>query len=420
MRLRLSALFGALCYAASLTLANATQPRPDPISVAAFNMAWAGTVDDFKRHVEMCSSKDVNWCDTRARVVRGASAATAEEQQRAAACQAATTAAAGGSMASLAIAPCNAYRPAGSMGMPPPLEKIAASRTIVAYEQKLTDLRSTVARLIDQDLVKIFAFQEVKSEAVIRQVLGKHASKFGVCVASHNAFQTLAFAWESALSPKPGRCETYSPLAILDPPNDPAAFRRVRPGLALTLEINGAPVSFLNVHLKAGCASVVSNERFPGRLLTDSFEACGVLNRQVPLLESWIEAIAAKTPRFVVLGDFNRRIDDEAAANVKASSVRADGSDPATRNTIGSDGRVATQYLWQELNDGDPALHQLPLQTTDKACTGFVGLDHIVISDALKASNPGVITSYKAAVATTEGAAIEASDHCPRVAKLRL
>jgi endonuclease/exonuclease/phosphatase family metal-dependent hydrolase len=390
------------------------------VGVAAFNMAWAGTLDDFNRHRAICGDPKVNWCETRARTLRGASAPTPEEQARATRCGDATLIAVGGQEASMMIAPCNAYRSseAPMPGVAPPDPN--TTRTAAAYQIKLDGLRETVEALIARDGVKVIAFQEVKSVDVIKLVLGKYADKFDVCAAKHNAFQTLAFAWEKSLTSQPGVCETESTLAIKDPPNDPAAFRRVRPGLALTLTINKSPVTFMNVHLKAGCASVNnSNERFPGRLLTDANEACEVLNRQVPILENWIEAVSAKSPRFVLLGDFNRRIDDEAAMTIDKNQVRSDGADPASPNKVDANGKVATRYLWQELSDGTPTMHQVPLSTKDGGCTGFQGLDHIVISDALKKINQGMLLSKKIGVVSQPNQMIETSDHCPRMVQLQ-
>lgn len=392
---------------------------PPPIAIASFNMAWAGSMDDFRRYVEVCAKPEVNWCDTRARTLRGAAGPTPEEKARADKCQADTIAAAGGREASMMVAPCNAYRhaqpPVPGMPLPDPNEV----RVPAAYAAKLTGLTATVDRLIEQDKVRVLAFQEVKSRAVIETVLGRHAARFDICVARHDAFQTIAFAWDKSVTSKPGACTTHDALAIKDPPNDPAAFRRVRPGLALELEIGGAPVTFLNVHLKSGCANIVATDRFPARLLTDPSEACEVLNRQTPLLENWIEAIAAKSPRLVWLGDFNRRIDEEAAARIAAKDVRTDGSDPASPNRVDANGKVSTRYLWPELSDGSPTLHQVPLSQGDGGCGGFVGLDHIVISDALKAINPGTIASRKVPVVNAPGQKIETSDHCPRIVELK-
>ncbi len=413
----LAVLIGAALNARAQSGAS---PQAVGVSVAAFNMAWAGTPEDFKRHLEVCATPAVNWCDTRTRIMRGATAATAEEIARASQCQDATLKAAGGAPASMLIAPCNAYRSSAPFVPNEPRPDPNLTRTPAAYQEKLDQLRITVEAIIERDGVRVIAFQEVRSSATVKLVLGKFADKFEVCDAKHSAFQTLAFAWDRSLTSTPGQCTTESALAVKDPPNDPTAFRSVRPGLALALTINAASAAFMNIHLKAGCASVNnSNERFPGRLLTDAAEACEVFNRQVPLLENWIEAVAAKNPRFVLLGDINRRIDDELAMGPSKDRVRADGSDPASPNKVAANGKVTTQYLWQEISDGTPTLHQVPLSTIEGSCTGFQGLDHIVVSDALKALNVGVIASRKIGVASLPNQRIETSDHCPRIATLK-
>ena len=103
---------------------------------------------------------------------------------------------------------------------------------------------------------------------------------------------------------------------------------------------------------------------------------------------------------------------------IATDKVRADGSNPAGPHKTAS-GKATTRYLWPELNDGSPALYQVPLSTKEGGCTGFTGLDHIVISEALKKLNPGVVFSKKVGVAERPDQRIETSDHCPRVAQLR-
>lgn len=381
-------------------------------------MGWAGTPAEFARYVSVCSAPAVNYCDTRPRIERGATAATDAEKARAARCQQGTLAAAGGRDTSMLVPPCNAYRPPRPKPGAPRMDP-AASRVPAAYQEKIEQLTTTVDRLIANEVVRVIAFQEVSGTEVVKLVLGRHADRFEVCAAKHKGFQTLAFAWDKTLTTRPGVCETESRLAILDPVNDPNAFRRVRPGLALSLTVNGELVTFMNVHLKAGCASVTQEDaRYPGRLLDDPAEACEVLNRQVAPLEEWIESVARKSPRFVWMGDFNRRIDDEEKLAIATDKVRADGSDPAGAHKT-TNGKVTTRYLWPELNDGTPALYQVPLSTKEGGCTGFTGLDHIVISEALKKDNPGVVLSKKVGVSEKPDQRIETSDHCPRVAQLR-
>ena len=412
----------ALLASLALVFAGTAWGQQVPVvaTVAAFNLAWAGTPNDFQQHLNVCSASDVNWCDTRAWIVRGATAPTTQEQMRAEQCQQATFAAAGGKLASMLIAPCNAYRNGSPVKPGEPRPDPQLVRSADAYAEKLAGLQATVEGLVANEGVRVMAFQEVRSAEVVRLILGRYADRFDTCEASYDAFQSLAFAWDKTLTSQPGRCTTRSDMAVKDPSNDPNAFRSVRPGLSLELHVNGQAVTFMNVHLKSACASVTNNDaRYPGRLLTDEFEPCRVLNRQVPLLEDWIETVAQRSPRFMLMGDFNRRIDDEAVLSPPRDQVRSDGSDPAGPNPVDATGGVRTRYLWQEISDGSPDLHQVPLTTSDDACTGFTGLDHIVISGALKQANVGNIESRKLAVVSRTNQSIETSDHCPRLARLK-
>ena len=422
---KLAAAIASLACMTSMHVSSAeSSARPASpaaaVGVASFNMAWAGTANDFKKYLEVCSTPTVNWCDTRAWIERGASEPTVAELARAKACESATISAAGGRAASMMIAPCNAYRFAAPPVRDAPPRDLSRLRNSDAYAAKLNGLRATIENLIAHEHIRVIAFQEVKSKETVEAVLGKFAGRFDVCMAAHDAFQTLGFAWDKSLSSQPGACTTNDELAIKDPANDPKAFRRVRPGLALELTINDAPVTFMNVHLKAGCANAISTDRYPGRLVNDVFPTCEVFNRQVPILEDWLEAVATKTPRFMLLGDFNRRIDEEQTLNIAKHQVRADGSDPAGVNKKEGNGKVSTKYLWPEIADGVPvALHQVPLSTNEGGCTGFTGLDHAVISDALRKLNTGIIPSRKIAVRGGGGPlSMEVSDHCPRILQL--
>ncbi|MEO7558745.1 MAG: hypothetical protein ABIT23_00630 [Nitrosospira sp.] len=385
-----------------------------PVGIAIFNIAWAGTIDDFKRHVEVCSAPEVNWCDSRIKIPRGAQHAAPEEEIRAKQCRDAVIAAAGGFGAMMMTAPCNAY---GKRKHP------ARAETVENYNAKLEGLRATVENLIQNENIKVIAFQEVKSREVIEQVLGEFAGQFNVCVAPHDAFQTVAFAWDKSISSVPSAANSCVPnpdLAIAEQLRDESVRRRARPGLALQLVIHEAPVTFLNIHLKSGCANLKTGRGFAGRKLTDPDPACEVLNRQIPIIEDWVENVAKESPRFVLFGDFNRRIDEEERALVAKSDVRTDGTDPVEPNTKDEWGRVKSSYLWQEIADGFPAMHQVPLTSTERGCTGLKGLDHIVISDSIKQSQTRALGSRKIAVVKKRPQPIATSDHCPRVTILEL
>ena len=386
------------------------QSKNNEVGIASFNIAWASTKADFKTHLAVCSAPEVNWCDTRPRTARGATAPTKEEADRAKQCQNNIETAAGGFEKSMLVAPCNAYR-------------LNASNWTMGetwYDEKMAGLTSTVDKLVTEQGIGIMAFQEVKSRETIQAILGKHVNDFDTCVAEHNAFQTVGFAWRKALSAKPAQCKNEEALAIKDNEEETQKVRKLRPGLELKINIGGVDLSVLNVHLKSSCANLITTDRYPGHVLTDDDKACKILNRQVAPLENWIERVAAKTPLFVLLGDFNRRLDEEAASNPAKDQVRSDGSDPASPNPVGTRGEVQTRLMWQEISDGNPGLVQVPLAEGTGACKGFVGLDHILLSEALNAKQKGGASSVKVGVDQLKGQKIISSDHCPRITTLKL
>ena len=98
----------------------------------------------------------------------------------------------------------------------------------------------------------------------------------------------------------------------------PNAHFRLRSGVDLTLDFRNARLRLLGVHLKSGChyGSLSSN---PGRV-------CETLRRQIPPLQGWITQRREEGVPFVLLGDFNRRMDGRddmmAALNQAAPLLR--------------------------------------------------------------------------------------------------
>lgn len=89
----------------------------------------------------------------------------------------------------------------------------------------------------------------------------------------------------------------------------------LRSGVDLIVRPRGGdPIRVLSVHLKSGCSS------------GDTNEACPVLFQQVPVVERWIDARAAESVRFAVLGDFNRRL------AMPADAIWADWDDASPPN----------------------------------------------------------------------------------------
>jgi endonuclease/exonuclease/phosphatase family metal-dependent hydrolase len=81
---------------------------------------------------------------------------------------------------------------------------------------------------------------------------------------------------------------------------DPAARFRLRSGADITLELPGGRLRLLDVHLKSGCHD--QPFRNPGR-------PCATLRRQIAPLQGWIAQRSEEGVPFVLMGDFNRRMD---------------------------------------------------------------------------------------------------------------
>lgn len=390
------------------------------LKVVTFNLAWAGTQAQYTGAFEVCEK--TQWCDTRPPKV-----ATYKLLQDRDICEAVTLAAWGSKGKRLAAPPCNAYDFAQVFG-------------IKTLERKNALLGSTIKKLVTlngtTDPTSVLAFQEVSSAAALKEIFGVSlAADFHFCEApSTQGFQNVAFAWHKSLGGSPSEsCKEELPLAVSE------GDRKLRPGLQLNLNIGTRVLSLLNLHLKSSCANAIPSERYPARLLTDNNDpACRALSRQVKPLEDWIEKVSGLTPYFVVLGDFNRRIDEELLLNSLIGddkpfgSVRTDKTSPSSPHTVRAkkpkpeDEISTTRFLWQELSDSTPAataLVQVPLKSSQE-CEGFPGLDHVVLSHFLSQIQLPQLASVKIAVdkgVTGSGKDDDkASDHCPRVTTIQV
>lgn len=231
--------------------------------------------------------------------------------------------------------------------------------------------------------VDVFALQETDGPAAAARVLPRMA----FCFTGRKHVQNVGFAIRPGI---PYRCNPdYRELGL--PEND------VRWGADMTL-YPGTPreIRLLAVHLKSSC------NRDP---LTSDSPACRTLQRQVPVLEAWIDARAREGKPFVVLGDFNRRFDQEVAP----------GRDPAGR----------TIAMWPELDDGDPAEADLvdpDVAAPKDACRQQdpvrPAIDHILLSaTAARALVPG---SYRMWTYPRGAPGPRWPDHCVRSVTLDL
>lgn len=205
----------------------------------------------------------------------------------------------------------------------------------------------------------VVALQEVDGPQAAALVFPAH----GFCFTRRRQLQNVGFAIRRGI---PYRCNAdHRALAPRGSGVRYGADVTLYPGTAQELRL-------LAVHLKSGC---------PGGRLTAAREACGVLLRQVPALEDWIDRRAREQARFAVVGDFNRHL--------------------AREGTTARDATGRTVALWPEINDGEPPgalLANAGAEQRRAGCAtrhdGRPAVDHIVLGRELA---PALVTgSFRA------------------------
>jgi hypothetical protein len=218
---------------------------------------------------------------------------------------------------------------------------------------------------------------------------------------------------------------------------------RVRPGQVLELQqLNGQALSILNVHLKAGCNQhdlqdpwaesqsgnpdrpVQSCDPWAEPSLTTQRQArkvaCNALRRQLQFLEAWIdgqaqaEGLPRRSSRFIVAGDFNRRLAGELSP--KRGPARKDDSSPSKPYDD-----ALVRLVWPEINDGDPpeARMRLALPALEERrergrpeCK-HQGIDHFAVSVALAGPRGERMQPLQTRSLPALQSGLGLSDHCP-------
>ena len=185
-----------------------------------------------------------------------------------------------------------------------PCDLIPKGRWSAKDLARLRDFAATA----DLDVITL---QETDGRDVAKRIFPDYVFCFTV---RHNV-QNVGFAVRRGI---PHRCDRdYRALGLDD---------YVRRGADLTLYPGTSrAIRLLAVHLKSACSADP---------LSDPRDACRQLQRQVPVLEDWIDRRARADNAFAVVGDFNRRIDLE--------------------REIARDEQGRIVALWPEINDGDP------------------------------------------------------------------
>jgi endonuclease/exonuclease/phosphatase family metal-dependent hydrolase len=210
----------------------------------------------------------------------------------------------------------------------------------------------------------VVAVQEVDGQEALRRVFDE--AEYDYHVTSQRDVQRAGFAFRKGLA-----VERHPDLEALN-------VGGVRTGADLTLRVNGQDLRLLSVHLKSDCFSAP---------LHSAKASCVKLALQLPVLERWIDERAAAAEPFLVLGDFNRRLN-------------------------------ATDEFYAELDDGEPPTADLTLLSDGYRSKCWGGkypelIDHMLLSrDALPWLKPGSFSQleYEPAEARFQAGL---SDHCP-------
>lgn len=258
------------------------------------------------------------------------------------------------------------------------------------YEaKKLAPLRASLKALA-QSGMDILAVQEVQSADALAAVLP--ADYQVICFTSRLDPQNIGFAARRDLASGLA-CEELLSLSLEDSAQSDRAVRR---GLVLTASVGGKPIKILNVHLKSSCPN--------GSLDNPANEACRTLQRQAIPLEAWVETQARLETPFVIIGDFNRNLEQEVSGNFPARSDDSSPTSPLEPSKL--------RNLIPELNDGVPAgsgirvIQMNRSASADHACHDI--LDQLVISDMLLNSVLSGTLPQAKLVLGQKGA----SDHC--------
>ena len=145
------------------------------------------------------------------------------------------------------------------------------------------------ANILNADVV---AFEEVDGPGVAARVFSPR--RYVLHLTRDHVVQRVGLAIRRGIA------FTANPdVTALD--TDPHARYPLRSGADVTLHLPGGALRILAVHLKTGCWQPGTHSHY--------WHACRTLAKQDRALARWIRARRREGVPFVVLGDFNRRID---------------------------------------------------------------------------------------------------------------
>ena len=154
---------------------------------------------------------------------------------------------------------------------------------------------------LDADIV---AVQEVDGPDALAQIFPPE--RYAFFFTADRVVQRVGFAVRRGLATRQN-----PDLAGLDV--QPDAPYPLRTGVDITIDLPAAKLRLLGIHLKSGCSQAP---------LASSGRVCDTLRRQLAPLQGWLAQRREEGAPFVLLGDFNRRMDapDEIAAGLAATA----------------------------------------------------------------------------------------------------
>lgn len=183
-------------------------------------------------------------------------------------------------------------RPAGDPALPEDVQP--------KHAEDIDGLRR-YALILDADVI---AFQEVDGPEIAAKVFPPE--RYVIVTTADDVVQRVGFAIRRGIPFI--RNPDLAGLVVF-----PNAVHRLRSGADITLELPAVRLRLLAVHLKTGC----NHDR-----LSTANRMCETLRRQVAPLQGWIAQRREEGVPFVLIGDFNRRMDgrDELLAALTAAA----------------------------------------------------------------------------------------------------
>jgi 5'-nucleotidase (lipoprotein e(P4) family) len=269
----------------------------------------------------------------------------------------------------------------------------SSERAIPCTGGKLTIARRTQAdfdaltRVAERTHADVIAVQEVDGPEAGARVF-RQGWKLD-CFVSRAHPQKVGFAIREGI---PYRCNPEFAALDID--------KASRAGADITLfPDTPQAIRLLSVHLKSGC--------FQGPLTSTSNTTCAKLRAQVPVLEQWVDARATEGVAYAILGDFNRRLELDAAF-----PAGPDESMPTSVFQALSDGQPMGALL-KRASEGQP---DVKCSTKDKNPPSPI--DNLLLSAMLVARSTSMAYE-RITYDNTEAASLNLSDHCPGVLTLQ-